>query len=138
MFMSDSGHSSEYWGQICRVAKYHRWVIVSIAIQLGFGIVGVNCFVSEGMRDAFLTVNSNPIVTWVSFAINVFAIVAMVLLARELTNTVVAVFLGIVATVPLSSYLLFPMLVVIHILAARWLKQQGFKVGLFGVNPELS
>ena len=132
---ADPNSSSEFWDRTCRIARYHRWVILSLAIRLGVAISTTSYLLLSDSPDALMQLTTNSIAEVFFFLIHLFMVVSLVMLARELTSNTVAIICGIVAVVPSSSILLVPMLIIFYLMATKYLKNQGFVIGLFGVNP---
>jgi small basic protein len=118
-----------------RIARYHRWVILTIGFYLAIGIFGAISALSGGSPSAITSIFDNPVMRILGFAFFVFQVASVVLLIRELANTAVAAACGIVVIIPYCRLLILPMLIVLHIWATRRLKSYGIKIGLFGASP---
>jgi uncharacterized protein involved in cysteine biosynthesis len=109
------------------VAKYQRWVILSLLLNIAAMIL----FFVLGPRIDQLP-SGNIILRSVMLANVAFQVASIVMLARQFSNVFVAFLVALAMFVPLVSLLV---LLIYSQKATAFLQKNGIRVGFFGVSP---
>jgi hypothetical protein len=109
------------------VAKYQRWVILSLLLNIAAMLV-VFVFGPHISQLPFGTIVLRSLL----LANVAFQIGSIVMLARQFSNAFVALFVAIAMFLPLISLLV---LLNYNQKATSYLRAHGIRVGFFGVSP---
>jgi hypothetical protein len=123
--MGESPFSTEPRERLRLIARYQRWVILALVVNIGLNI---------GYGLAGRSLGPGPALVLGALAtLGVIActMAAVFLLANKVYNTVAAVFCALLMLVPCVSLLV---LLVINQKATTILQQHGIKVGFFGAS----
>ena len=107
------------------IAKYQRWVIYALLANIAGNILAFGTM-GQGM-------GVRAVVGVAVLAIAVFAIVAIFLLAKEVSNVGIGVLCGVLMCVPCISLIT---LLIVNQMATSYLQRHGIKVGFLGVDPD--
>lgn len=106
-----------------RVAKYQRWVLLAVLLNICATIVAIAV-----PRDSLIV---SLMILAVALAILVFAVTSVVMLAGELWNVGIAILCAILMFLPCISLIT---LLVVNQKATGLLQQHGIHVGLMGAD----
>ncbi|QDT01412.1 hypothetical protein [Adhaeretor mobilis] len=141
--INDNAHS-QFWLNLSRLLKYHRWAVLAIGLKLGTFLFPISIFLYVLAFDNSFGEFKGPSAAWLFiglllWAIEAFSIVACLMLMKELTNWPLAITCTAVASV-VSLKTGYPvallLLLVLHVFAMRYFRKVGLDVGLLGANLE--
>ena len=106
------------------VAKYQRWVIFALLGNISANILS---FVTSTQ-----TLPVRILVILFLFAVVIFAMASVFLLAKEIIGTTVGILCAILMIAPCISLIV---LLILNQKATSYLQKNGVRVGFFGANP---
>jgi hypothetical protein len=121
--------TSAQLGQLRRIARFQRWVLVGLLIDIGLVL-----FVAFGVQKSLSEIaeSLHPLLQLCFLVFFLFKVAGIVMLGRELTSWPLAVVFGVLSFFPPLSILI---LVSLNTAATKYLKKRGVSVGLLGANP---
>jgi hypothetical protein len=110
------------------VAKYQRWVLVSLLASIFVVIL----LFAQAFKLFSIPDNARWLLLVVNWGLTIFMLISIVLLARQ--------FYGVFATVLFAFAMFLPLISLIALLivngkSTKYLQQHGVKVGLLGADP---
>ena len=126
--MSDSYRPGDGRHDLREIARYQRWVIIALLINIVLNVVAL--FLGQAIQ-------ANPFIqiafAGIAIAGVLFGVVAIFLLAQKMMGTGMAVLCAILMCVPCVSLI---MLLVVNQKATSTLQRAGVKVGFLGANEQ--
>ena len=122
----DGAAAADPWDKLRRIAKYQRWVLVSLLIS----ILSLLLLLLTGAQLSTLQI---LILRFMQLGAQLFCLVSVFLLAKQFMHIAVAVIVAILQFIPLISLVV---LLVVNQQATSYLQSRGVKVGLLGAKAD--